>query len=48
MQVITDPAKAANGVATGSVTELAGLNYNYNPENLPSRGEATAKIQNRP
>src|SRR5215472_7690978 len=37
MQVITDPAKPANGVTSGSVTELAALNRNLNPENLPAK-----------
>ena len=32
--VITDPAKPANGMTPGSVTELAALNHNLNPENL--------------
>jgi len=34
MQMITQPA---NRVATGSVTELAALNRNSNPENLPNK-----------
>ena len=43
MQVITDPAKAANEVATGSVTELAGPNRNCNPENLPPKGKSNGE-----
>jgi hypothetical protein len=31
------PAKPANGVATGSEPELAALNRNINPENLPHK-----------
>ena len=34
MQMITEPA---NRVTTGSVTELAALNRNSNPEDLPNR-----------
>src|SRR5215472_9311903 len=43
MQVITDPAKPANGVTSGSVTELAALNRNLNPENLPAKGKSNGE-----
>jgi len=37
MQVITDPAKPAIEVTTGS---MSGLNPNINPENLPDKGKS--------
>jgi hypothetical protein len=37
MQVITDPAKPAIEVTTGSTS---GLNPNINPENLPNKGKS--------
>src|SRR5215813_668682 len=43
MQVITDPAKPANEVTTGSVTELAAPSYKLNPENLPSKGKSNGE-----
>jgi len=43
MQVITDPAKPANGVTTGSLTELAALNRNFNPEKPPSKGRSNGE-----
>jgi len=46
--VITDPAKPANGMTTGSKPESAAMNRNPNPETFLIRGRATAKIQNRP
>ena len=48
MQVITDPAKAANGMTTGSVTELTAQNCNLNHENLPPKRKSNGEIQNRP
>lgn len=35
--MIPDPAEPANGMTTGSVIELAVLNRNPNPENLPHK-----------
>jgi transposase len=43
MQVITDPAKPANGVTTEAVTELAALNPNLNPENLPPKRKSNCE-----
>jgi len=43
MQVITDTAKPANGVTTGSLTELAALNRNFNPEKPPSKGRSNGE-----
>src|SRR5215467_10828892 len=40
------PAKAANGVATGSEPELAALNRNINPENLPNKRKSNSKDSN--
>jgi len=43
MQVITDPAKAANEVTTGSKPELSGLNCNINPEKLPNKRNSNSQ-----
>ena len=43
MQVITDPAKAANEVTTGSKPELSALNCNINPEKLPNKRNSNSQ-----
>ena len=41
--VIADPARPADGVTPGSVTELAALNRNFNPENLPPKRKSNCE-----
>ena len=45
MQVITDPAKPANGVTTGSKPESAAVNRNLNPENLPNKRKGNNNVK---
>ena len=37
------PAKPANEVTTGSISELAALNCNINPENLPNKRKSNSE-----